>query len=54
MHGDVEMDNSSSMMPKDNEIVQYLEPDCRYCEEINGSDLFDTVLQEQNCHKQRL
>jgi len=48
------MDNSSSMMPKDNEIVQYLEPDCRYCEEINGSDLFDTVLQEQNCHKQRL
>jgi hypothetical protein len=46
MYSDIEMDNLPSMMTKNNEAVQYLEPDYRYCEEINGSDLFDVVLQK--------
>jgi len=46
MHSDIEMDNLPSMMSKNNEAVQYLEPDSWNCEEINGSDLFDVVLQK--------
>lgn len=48
MHGDIEMNNSSSMMSKDDEAIQYLEPDCRYCEEIDRSDVFGMVLQKRS------
>jgi len=46
MHSDIEMDNLPSMISKNNKAVQYLEPDSWNCEEINGSDLFDVVLQK--------
>ena len=48
MHSDIEMDNLPSMMTKNNEAVQYLEPDSRHCEEINASDLFDVVSQKSH------
>ena len=46
MHSDIEMGNFPSMMTKNNEAVQYLEPDSWNCEEVNGSDLFGVIPQE--------